>query len=88
MNEDNSTNKESQLWQALLHALDEKLQLGLLDHLKRSDSYAIEGDTLLITPANEKDEQYLRKEETINHLLLIAEDAIGIKAVTIRPITS
>ena len=88
MNEDTPANEVLQRLEALLDALDEKLQLGLLDHLKRSNSYSIEDDTLFVTPANETDEQYLRKHETIHHLLLIAEDSIGIKAVIIRPSTS
>lgn len=84
MNQNFPADKAAQLWQSLLAALDEKLQLGLLNHLKRCDSYDIDHDTLFITPANEADEEYLQREETVQHLLLIAEDSIGSKAIVIR----
>lgn len=88
MNQPPQNNQATQLWKTLLDALDEKLQLGLLELLKRSHSYDIEDGTLCITPVNEVDEEYLRKDETSRHLLLIAEDSIGVTQVTILPTKS
>lgn len=71
-------------WERLLEALDEKLQLGLLDHLKRITSYHIEEEVLYLVPGTEKDFEYLNRSAVLQHLELLAQDAIKIEKVKIK----
>lgn len=84
MSEDNSPSQFDQdRWGKLLDALDEKLQLGLLEHLRRVESYEfINQVELHITPM-EHDRAYLQKSNVKQQLILLAQDAIGIKTIVI-----
>jgi hypothetical protein len=73
-----------ELWSKLLADLDEKLQLGLLDKLRRIQGYHFEGDTLFLEAASEDDEAYLSKSATLQHLELLAQDATGVREVRIK----
>ena len=59
----------SELWVKLLTLLDEKLQLGLLDHLKRVSSYHFEDHELTIQPGSQE---------------LLAQDATKIEKVRLK----
>jgi len=72
-----------ELWDKLLAALDEKLQLGLLDHLRRVVAYQFEEGILLIEPGNPQDRQYLTKDSVLQQLELLAQDAVKIEKVKI-----
>ncbi len=72
------------LWNKLLEELDEKLQLGLLDKLRRVQAYHFESDTLLLEAATEDDEAYLRKPATLTQLVVFAQGATGVKDVKIK----
>lgn len=73
-----------ELWNKLLAELDEKLQLGLLDRMKRIKAYHFESGILFIEPGNPEDDGYLRKGGTLQHLELIAQDATGIRELHLR----
>lgn len=73
-----------ELWQKFLDALDEKLQLGLLDQLKKIASYHFEEDILYIQPGSAEQEEYLKKDPVFHQLELLAQDAIGIDKVKIK----
>lgn len=75
-----------ELWETLLKALDEKLQLGLLDRMRRVAHYHFEGDTLFIEPATEEEAAYLSKDSVFHHLELLAQDAVGVEKVKITKI--
>jgi hypothetical protein len=62
-------------WNKLLELLDDKLQLGLLDHLKRVASYHIEDKTLTIQPETQKDHDYLNKNSVAQQLVVFAGEA-------------
>ena len=73
-------------WGALLAVLDEKLQLGLLEYLKRVRSYHFEEEILYIQPGSPEDERYLRKGAVSQQLELLAQDAIGIEKVKLEKV--
>jgi hypothetical protein len=72
-----------ELWERLLSELDEKLQLGLLDRLRRVGAYHFETDILFIDPSSADDVSYLTKGPTFQQLELLAQDATKIREVRI-----
>lgn len=84
----NSKGNNPETWEKLLNHLDDKLQLGLLDHLKRVAAYHIEDDILLIEAGSKSDEEYLKREGVFQQLTLLAQDAIKIDKVKIRQSSS
>lgn len=83
-----SKGNNPQAWEKLLNHLDDKLQLGLLDHMKRVAAYHIEDDILFIEPGSKSDEDYLKREGVFQQLNLLAQDAIKVERVKIRPPSS
>ncbi|MCB0309725.1 MAG: hypothetical protein KDD42_00740 [Bdellovibrionales bacterium] len=83
-----SKGNDPQRWEKLLTALDEKLQLGLLDYLSRVSSYHFEAETLYIEPSSQEDEEYLKRDTNLHQLELLAQDAVGIEKVRVRSETS
>ncbi|RMG42092.1 MAG: hypothetical protein D6719_07265 [Candidatus Dadabacteria bacterium] len=71
-------------WNSLLAFLDERLQFGLLEHLRRVESYHFEDDTLFIKAGSKNDERYLRKEPVLQQLTVIACETTGVKSVAIE----
>lgn len=82
MNSSKGNNPE--LWEKLLNDLDEKLQLGLLDHLRRASSYHFEEDVLYIEPGSPESEKYLTKHAVLQQLQLLAQDAVGVEKIKIK----
>lgn len=74
-----------ELWNKLLTDLDEKLQLGLLDKLRRCKAYQFESETLIIEAGSEADEMYLKKSAVWQQLEVLAHDATGISEVKLKP---
>jgi hypothetical protein len=72
-----------ELWEKLLSDLDEKLQLGLLDRLRRVAAYHFETEILFIDPASPEDLTYLSKGTTLQQLELFAQDATKVHEVRI-----
>jgi hypothetical protein len=72
------------LWERLLQALDEKLQLGLLDHLRRVKAYHFESQTLLLDPGTQEIEDYLKREGILQTLKIFAQDSIRIEEVQVK----
>lgn len=73
-----------ELWGKLLTHLDEKLQLGLLDKLRRIQGYHFEGDVLFIEAGSDDDEIYLSKPATLQHLEVLAQDATRVRELRIK----
>ena len=71
-------------WQRLLAALDEKLQLGLLEHLRRVSSYHFEGDLLYLIPCNKAESEYFQKNSVKIQLELLAKDAVQITGIVVQ----
>ena len=71
-----SKGNRPELWEKLLESLDEKLQLGLLDHLKRANSYHFEEEELFIEPGSDADEEDLTRDATFQQLQVLAQDAL------------
>jgi hypothetical protein len=84
MSEATGKGNNPELWNKLLADLDEKLQLGLLDKLKRCRAYQFEGETLIIEAATEIDEQYLTKAAVWQQLAVLAEDATGVREIQLK----
>lgn len=74
----------AELWGKLLAELDDKLQLGLLDHLKRIASYHFEADVLYVEPGTAEDEKYLTKDSALQQLQLLAQVACKVDRVKIK----
>jgi hypothetical protein len=72
------------LWEKLLTDLDEKLQLGLLDRLRRVQAYHFESDILFLETGSPEDETYLRKGSHFTQLCLLAQDSTGVTDVKFR----
>ncbi|MEY4667659.1 MAG: hypothetical protein RL518_358 [Pseudomonadota bacterium] len=73
------------LWEKFLADLDEKLQLGLLDRMRRVQAYHFESDTLFVEPGSKEDEAYLKKSAQFTQLCLLAQDSTGVTEVKFRP---
>ena len=76
------------LWEKFLADLDEKLQLGLLDRLRRVQAYHFESDTLFLEPGSKEDEAYLQKGAQFTQLCLLAQDSTKVTEVKLRPVAS
>lgn len=83
MSEGKARGNNPERWQKLLSDLDEKLQLGLLDRLRRVNAYHFETEILFIEPATSADESYLTKGPTLQQLALLAQDATEVEDVKI-----
>lgn len=70
-------------WQKLLSTLDEKLQLGLLDHIRRVESYHFEADVLFLAPSSPQEAEYLGRSSVQQQLLLLVQDAVQIDKIEI-----
>jgi hypothetical protein len=72
-------------WEKLLEFVDEKLQLGLLDHLEKIASYHFEDGTLYLQPASDESYEYLTKDTCFQQLVVLATDAVKVEKVVINP---
>jgi len=72
-------------WNKLQDALDEKLQLNLLGHLRKVTTYHFEDDTLYLEAATKEEEGFLRKDAVFHQLELFAQDVMKVDKVKIRP---
>lgn len=77
-----------ELWNKLLDFLDERLQLGLLEHLRKVAAYHFEDGILFIQPASAEEFNYLSKDSVLHHLELLAQEAVRVDKVKIRPVGS
>lgn len=84
MTDSTTKGNDPERWKRLLDALDEKLQLGLLDQLRKVASYHFESNVLYIEPASKEQDSYLRKESVFQQLELYAQDSIKVTSVKIR----
>lgn len=73
-----------ELWNKLLETLDDKLQLGLLDKLRRVNSYHFEDSFLFIEAGSDEDETYLSKPATLQQLAIFAEDTTKAREIKIK----
>lgn len=81
MHPSSSKGNNPELWNKLLEELDERLQLGLLDYLKRIASYHFEDQTLTIQAASEDDFTYLSRSAVSTQLKIFAEEIAGIEKI-------
>lgn len=81
MNASSSKGNSPELWEKFLNALDEKLQLGLLGHMKRVTSYHFEEDILYIQPDNNADYQYLKEDSHFQQMEILAKATLDVDRV-------
>ena len=81
MNASSSKGNRPELWEKFLEHLDDKLQLGLLDQMRRVSSYHFESDILYIQPSSESDYDYLREGNHFQQLEILAQAALKIDRV-------
>jgi len=75
-------------WNRLLVSLDEKLQLGILDHLRKIKGYHFEEDILYLEANSPEQEAYLSKDTVGQQLQLLAHDAIKVDRIKIKKLSS
>lgn len=75
------------VWNKLLALLDEKLQLGLLEYMRRATSYNLEDDTLYIQPGSSKDYEDLCEATMFQHLTLLAEEIKEVQQIKIEKVS-
>ncbi len=73
-----------ELWQKLLATLDEKLQLNLLDHLRKVAAYHFEEDILYIEPATPEEADYFKRDSVFQQLQLTAQDVLKVDRIKIK----
>jgi hypothetical protein len=83
MTDSRTRGNRPELWNMLLSKLDDKLQLGLLDRLRRVSAYHFETEILFIDPSSPSDAEYLKKDSTIQQLQLFARDTANVEEVRI-----
>lgn len=71
-------------WSIFLEFLSERLQMGLLEKLKRIKAYHFEGNTLFIQPGSEEDFHYLSKDTVFTQLQLLAQDECKVERVVVN----
>lgn len=84
MSSETSKGNRPEVWDKLLAALDEKLQLGLLERLRNAASYHFEADVLYIEPGDDDDAEYLSRDAVFQQLQLFAQDVTKVEKVKIR----
>lgn len=84
MNASATKGNSQELWEKFLNLLDEKLQLGLLEHMRRVSAYHIEDDVLYINPGSEEDLKYLSKDAVFQQLQILAKDTLKVDRVKLR----
>lgn len=67
-----------------MDSLDEKLQFGLLDHVRKVASYHFEERTLYLEPASAEEASYLNRSPILQQIQLIAQDIIGVEQVVVK----
>ena len=77
-----------ELWNALLALLDDRMQFGLLTHLRRCAGYHFEGDSLFLETATQADYDYLTRDTVSQQLSLLASDIDGAKKVVVKKINA
>lgn len=73
-----------EVWEKLLATLDERLQLGLLDHLKRINSYHFEGSVLFIEPGSNADFEYLNRKTVHQQFETFAKEVAKVERIEIK----
>ncbi len=86
MNESKGNNPE--LFSQLLSLVDEKLQLGLLDALKKIHSYHFEDETLFLKVEAAELLEYLKRDAVFQQLSIFAKDACQVERVKVEHIES
>lgn len=81
MNASSSKGNRPELWEKFLEHLDDKLQLGLLDQMRRVSSYHFESDVLYIQPSSESDYEYLKEGSHFQQLEILAQAALKVDRV-------
>lgn len=89
MNPSSKKGNNPELWDKFLNDLDERLQFGLLEPLRRVNSYHFEGTTLLIIePGTQQDFDYLSKPHVSQQLQLLASGSTKIDKIEIKKVST
>jgi hypothetical protein len=85
MNPSSRKGNNPELWDKFLNDLDERLQFGLLEPLRRINSYHFEGNSILIIePGTQQDFDYLTKPHVSHQLQLLASGSTKIEKIEIK----
>jgi len=81
---DKTQGNNPELWNKFLSVLDERMQFGLLTHLRRCSGYHFEGDTLYLETSLANDAEYLSKDTVLQQLNVLATDIDIAKKVVVK----
>lgn len=84
MNPSSKKGNNPELWDKLLQDLDERLQFGLLEPLRKIHSYHFEGNALFVEVTLQQDFNYLNKQHVLQQFRLLASQSTGVDSVEIR----
>ena len=68
-------------WNKILAALDEKLQLSLLYHLRNIKSYHFEDDILYLEPSDSEAQKHLSQDRVSQHLEILVKEVVNIRKI-------
>lgn len=80
----NVSDEDKARWNKILDELDNKLQFGLLERLRRVQTYHFQGSSLTLVVTNTVDLEYFQKTGVNTQLIVFAQDAAGVKEVLIN----
>lgn len=84
MNPSSRKGNNPEKWDKLLNDLDEKLQFGLLEPLRRVHSYHLEANTLIIEPFSDADFTYFSKDAVKQQLSLLSSQSTGASEIILK----
>lgn len=84
MNEPLPKGNNPERWRRLLDSLDEKLQFGLLDQLKKVASYHFEEQSLYLGASTLAQAEYLKQAPVLQQIQLLAQDVVQIERVIVE----
>ncbi len=89
MNPSSRKGNNPELWDKFLNDLDERLQFGLLEPLRRVNTYHFEGTALLIIePGTQQDFDYLSKPHVSQQLQLLVSGSTKIDKIEIKKVST
>lgn len=84
MNPSSKKGNNPELWDKFLQDLDERLQFGLLEPLRKIHSYHFEGDALFVEVSLLQDFNYLNKQHVLQQFRLLASQSTGVNSVEVK----
>jgi hypothetical protein len=83
MSDTQTKGNDPQRWERLLEFLDDKLQFGVLDNLRKVSTYHFEDKVLYLEVENPEVERYFSKEPFLQQLTILCQ-VVDVESVKLR----